>query len=75
MKTKETETRLATPSELSEALGVEYRRASIPVPAERRVVPPDLLQRILEDQLTEDEVVLELEKLGWRKVRHLFVAK
>jgi len=66
--------RLITADELRKALG-EVKREPTGTPPAERFIPPDLLLRLTSGKLTEDEVVWELERLGWRQVRHLFVAK
>ncbi len=38
-------------------------------------IPPDVLELLLQDGLTEEEVKLHLERLRWRRVGHLSVAK
>lgn len=66
--------KLITADELRKALG-EAKREPTGTPPTERFIPPDLLQRLTSGELTEDEVILELERLGWRQVGHLFVAK
>jgi hypothetical protein len=66
--------KLITADELRKALG-EAKRVPEGKPPAERFIPPELLQRITSGELTEDEVILELERLGWRQVKHLFVAK
>lgn len=66
--------RLITADELRKALG-EAKREPVGTSPPERFIPPDLLLLLTSGELTEDEVVWELEKLGWKQVRHLFVAK
>jgi len=66
--------KLITADELRKALG-EAKREPTGKSSTKRIVPPELLERLLSGQVSEGDVVLELERLGWRQVKHLFVAK